>query len=200
VPAQPRRRASWNRRRPWRWWGRRCCPRHSRAGASVVGFRLPRGWGIGTGGSWGADVYALGVMLAAGGACAPSVVFVPRRVPAGDGPLRAFAPLPAVARGAVGPCGPGGRRRSGGAGRTAAIRVLVGAQMREDLPDDGRIVAGAINTLNVRVGYSTLRFPLGSRDLVPGSSQRRRQGSRRPFALSALLRSPESATTGRIEC
>src|SRR5439155_21635799 len=53
--------------------------------SAVVGLFLSRGWGIGSGGAQGADVYALGAVLAAGpAACARSVVFLPGGVPAGD--------------------------------------------------------------------------------------------------------------------
>ena len=35
--------------------------------AAVVGFLLGRGWGIGSGGARGADAFALGAVVAAGG-------------------------------------------------------------------------------------------------------------------------------------
>jgi len=64
-----------------------CAPQVSAA----VGFLLGRGWGIGSGGARGADAYALGALVAAGGAaCARSVVFLPGAVPAQDRTLQAF--------------------------------------------------------------------------------------------------------------
>jgi hypothetical protein len=60
--------------------------------SAVVGFFLGRGWGIGSGGARGADAFALGAVVAAGGAaCARSVVFLPGDVPAQDRALHAFA-------------------------------------------------------------------------------------------------------------
>src|SRR5437867_5850897 len=64
--------------------------------AAVVRHFLGRGWGIGSGGAWGADAYALRAVVAAGApACRRSVVYLPGSMPASsDGALGAF-----VARG-----------------------------------------------------------------------------------------------------
>lgn len=72
----------------------------------VVRFLLSRGWGIGSGGARGADLYALEAVVAAGAkACARSVVFLPGAIPVRDQALRSF-----VAQGGRVVAGAGGGR------------------------------------------------------------------------------------------
>jgi len=60
--------------------------------AEVVRGFLERGWGIGSGGAWGADQFALEAVLAAGrAACARSVVFLPGGAASRGAALGAFA-------------------------------------------------------------------------------------------------------------
>jgi hypothetical protein len=105
--------------------------------AAVVQFFLSRGWGIGSGGVWGADAFALHTVVGAGSAaCARSVVFLPG---AAVRPARRRAWCLRHAR----------RARDGwrGVGACGAPRSLAAAGAR--LGGCGRLPLGAVAGLGV---------------------------------------------------